>query len=193
MLYITATVTEHVNCVSVLTVRIALKITKQVWNREGMVTLFRWKKNTPPWPTNKNFGLTDQAIISKQFDWLINDNELSTTNDSLSYLSKYPNELRVSVGSQPSERNHSILLKLTVTLFISSYHFICWPTGCFSAQFAKLKMGPAEIGQYSAYATHDLVIFVCTVWFTWKTCHLCFPQIHAFTTVNYLLWPFILP
>ena len=47
-------------------------------------------KNTPSWPANRNFGLSDQAIIFKQSDLIRIDNNFYTAHDSLPYLSTYP-------------------------------------------------------------------------------------------------------
>ena len=38
-------------------------------------------KNTPSWPANRNFGMTDQAIIFKQSDLIRIDNNFSTAHD----------------------------------------------------------------------------------------------------------------
>ena len=132
-------------------------------------------KNTPSWPANRNFGLTDQAIIFKQSDLIRNDNNFSTAHDSLPYLSTYPaTQLSYLLG--PNQVNATIPLCSNQPQHSSS-HVATSSVGLLVASStlsAALKTGPDVVGDKVPYATHDLAIVVCIILFSWGVYHFRF-------------------
>ena len=141
------------------------------------------KKNTPPWLTNGNFGLTGQAITFKQSDLIRNDTNFATAHDSLSYLLQYsathleyllgPNQVDSTIPLCSKLPHHSLshTIKSSVGLLETS-----------SILSVELKIGPDVVVKLDSYATHNLVIVVCINLYPWKECYFHLPPSSNFHT-----------
>ena len=83
-------VMKFVDFVGTQSVTIVSTLIRQVRYGKGMDAWWGSKKRTSSWPTNRKFGLIDQAIFFKQSNLTRNDNKFSTSSVLLPYLSKYP-------------------------------------------------------------------------------------------------------
>ena len=147
------------------------------------------KKNPPSWPTDRNFDLTDQAILFKQSDLISNDNDFSTAHDSFTiFVNVYRHLVEPSFGPQPGKRDdrssaqtNCSIPHLTLPNHLLTSQMLSPPC------FGELNTGHDVMGKKCSYTTRDLAAVVCTILFPWEKCHSHLAQMHTCALLDYSL------